>query len=75
MTGLSLSGDEEWRPFALWQSDGNGYALLTGGVSGPEVSILTIVFISVTFVTLMAYIRRLDRQSPTMEPGPSAVEG
>lgn len=75
MTGLSLSGDEEWRPFALWQSDGNGSALLTGGVSGPEVSVLTIVFTSVTFVVLMAYIRRLDRQSPTTGPGPSAVEG
>ena len=39
--GLPLSGITDWRPFAPLQSNFAGPELLTGGLGGPELSILT----------------------------------
>ncbi len=56
--GLPLTGVTQWRPFAPLQSTLNGPELLTGGLSGPEVSVLTLVAITVALGVLLSWGRQ-----------------
>ena len=53
LTGLPLSGLEEWRSMAPFESRYNGPDWLTGGVFGPEDSVITIVVIALSLATLL----------------------
>ena len=46
-TGLPLSGNEDWRALAPFQSQASGSALLTGGAFGPEDSLVNIALVPV----------------------------
>jgi len=61
LTGLPLSGLEDWRTLAPIESRYNGPDWLTGGVFGPEDSVITIGVISVSIVLLTAAAYRLNR--------------
>jgi membrane protease YdiL (CAAX protease family) len=52
LTGLPLSGIETWRALAPIESRYNGPPWLTGGVFGPEDSVITIVVVVVGTATL-----------------------
>ena len=52
ITGLPLSGQTEWRSAAPFESSFQGPAYLTGGVFGPEDSIINIVFMAVVVLSL-----------------------
>ena len=54
LSGLPLSGIEDWRGMAPFVGEYRGPAWLTGGVFGPESSIVTIVILAVS-VTAMLY--------------------
>lgn len=52
LTGLTLSGIEDWRPLAPIASEFAGPMWLTGGAFGPESSAVTLVWISGWVVVL-----------------------
>lgn len=52
-TGLPLTGQADWRTAAPLQSDYKGADLWTGGASGPEESIVVIVWVFCIVVTLV----------------------
>lgn len=47
MTGLPLTGQEDWRAAAPMQSDFAGSRWMTGGAAGPEESILVLIVVAV----------------------------
>ncbi len=47
LTGLPLTGQEDWRAAAPVQSDFVGSRWMTGGAAGPEESILVLLFVAV----------------------------
>ena len=49
-SGLPLSGVTEWQPFAPLRSSLNGPEWLTGGLGGPELSILTPMLVVLVLV-------------------------
>jgi hypothetical protein len=57
LTGLPLSGLEDWRALAPFESQYNGPDWLTGGAFGPETSVLTIG-VSVVCLAALAYEAR-----------------
>jgi membrane protease YdiL (CAAX protease family) len=61
LTGLPLSGIEDWRVLAPIQSQYNGPPWLTGGVFGPENSIVAIVLMGIATVALLALGKRRQR--------------
>lgn len=61
LTGLPLSGLEDWRSLAPVESRYNGPDWLTGGVFGPEDSIITIGVMSITIVLLIAAAHKSNR--------------
>ena len=46
LTGLPLTGQEDWRAAAPMQSDFVGSRLMTGGAAGPEESILVLIVVA-----------------------------
>lgn len=61
LTGLPLSGLEDWRKLAPFESRYNGPDWLTGGAFGPENSALTIGVIVVCLVVLFHEARKRRR--------------
>lgn len=57
LSGVPLSGIEEWRALAPIESRYNGPPWLTGGAFGPENSILTIVLMSFILIVLLRRTR------------------
>jgi hypothetical protein len=58
LSGATLSGLDEWRAAAPIASSDHGPAWLTGGVFGPEDSIVTIVAVSLALVWLWRSMQR-----------------
>ena len=58
LTGLPLSGIESWRAMAPFESRTNGPAWLTGGVFGPEDSIVTVAVIALGLAALLYAARK-----------------
>lgn len=57
-SGVSLSGLEEWRQQAPFETIVRGSVWMTGGSFGPENSILTIVLVGVALVGLWGWAQR-----------------
>lgn len=64
LTGLPLSGIEDWRAMAPFQSGYDGPAWMTGGVFGPEDSLLCIVVVTLSLPLLIRLARRRGRWLP-----------
>jgi uncharacterized protein len=61
LAGLPLSGIEGWRSVAPILSEYRGQAWLTGGVFGPEDSIVTIVIVAASCAALLYRAKRKGR--------------
>ncbi|MEQ1863559.1 MAG: type II CAAX endopeptidase family protein [Micropepsaceae bacterium] len=61
LTGLPLSGIETWRTVAPLESRYNGPPWLTGGVFGPEDSVITIVVVAIGIAVLFYLARENGR--------------
>lgn len=61
LSGLPLSGIEDWRKMAPLAGEYRGPAWLTGGLFGPESSIVTILMVAVTVTSLLYWARRRNR--------------
>jgi uncharacterized protein len=58
LSGIPLSGTQEWRPFAPFESSYHGPVWLTGGGFGPEDSILNVGFMALVFAGMMVFAIR-----------------
>lgn len=58
LTGLPLTGLQEWRDLAPIKSEFHGASWLSGGSAGPEVSVLSIV---VVLTIVIIYVLRLKK--------------
>ena len=58
LSGVPLSGIEDWRPQAPFESRYAGPDWLTGGVFGPESSLLVIFFATIAVVLLLRTAKR-----------------
>ena len=61
LSGLPLSGLEEWRGLAPFAGAYRGPAWLTGGVFGPENSLLTLVMIAASLAGMLYWARAKHR--------------
>lgn len=61
LAGLPLSGNEGWRNLAPIASEYHGATWLTGGVFGPEDSIVTMVVVAVTLAGMIYWAKRKNR--------------
>jgi membrane protease YdiL (CAAX protease family) len=67
LTGLPLSGIEEWRALAPFESRYNGPVWLTGGMFGPEDSIVTIAVGTLSLAVLFYLAKRQFRAAEVPE--------
>jgi hypothetical protein len=67
-TGLPLSGSEDWRAAAPFESESRGHELWTGGAFGPEDSILSILVSSVCIVGILWLAKRNGRWQKAAPP-------
>jgi len=58
LSGIPLSGTQEWRTSAPFESGYEGPVLLTGGGFGPEDSIINVLFMALAFSGMMVFARR-----------------
>jgi uncharacterized protein len=72
LTGLPLSGIEDWRALAPFESRYNGPPWLTGGMFGPENSIITIVVITLSMVVLYYLAKRQFHTGQVTNAGASS---
>lgn len=72
LSGLPLSGIEEWRGMAPWVGEYGGPAWLSGGIFGPETSIVTIVLLALSVVALLYWARKKKRLISGKKPGVDA---
>jgi membrane protease YdiL (CAAX protease family) len=61
LSGLPLSGIEDWRHMAPMAGEYRGPVWLTGGLFGPESSIVTIVMLAVTVAAMLYWAKRKNR--------------
>jgi uncharacterized protein len=61
LAGLPLSGIEDWRSLAPMVSNYRGAAWLTGGVFGPEDSLVTIVMVAICLAVMLVSAKRKGR--------------
>ncbi len=61
LTGLPLSGLDDWRAIAPLASEMRGPGWLTGDVFGPEDAILTMLFVAIAVVLLQRVARQRGR--------------
>lgn len=61
LTGLPLSGLDDWRALAPFESRYNGPDWLTGGAFGPEASALTMVLLAFCLTALFREARKRKR--------------
>ena len=64
-TGVPLSGLEDWRAVVPLESTYHGPVWMTGGVYGPEASVICIALTTLTVAALVAWARRLQHAVPT----------
>ncbi len=64
LSGVPLSGIEDWRAVAPIESRYNGPAWLTGGVFGPENSVITIAVVILSLAVLVQLARKRNRFAP-----------
>jgi len=64
LAGVPLSGLLNWRSMAPIESRYDGPQWLTGGVFGPEDSLITMVVVSLVVVALVVWTRRTGRYLP-----------
>ena len=69
LAGVPLSGLDDWRPLAPLASEYRGSHWLTGGVFGPEDSLLTMALVAACVIAMM----RAGAQSATIENGVSVI--
>lgn len=69
LTGLPLSGKENWGSAAPFQSRYHGPEWLSGGMFGPESSVITIGIVVISLGALLYWARRANRFLP---PAPGA---
>lgn len=81
LTGLPLTGQEDWRAAAPMQSDFVGSRLMTGGAAGPEESILVLIVVAAIIGLLIRksmdakLIRPLPRHSVPFWSKDRVVDG
>jgi len=74
LSGVPLSGIEDWRALAPIESRYAGPDWLTGGMFGPESSLLVMVSIAVAVVLLLRAARRRQAfLSPAIQSGSGGV--
>lgn len=61
LVGIPLSGIEDWRSLAPIMSEYRGTAWLTGGVFGPENSIVTIILVLLASVFIFRHAKAKNR--------------
>lgn len=61
LSGLPLSGIEDWRRMAPMVGEYRGPVWLTGGLFGPESSIVTIVMLAVTVAAMLYWAKQRNR--------------
>jgi hypothetical protein len=61
LSGLPLSGIEDWRRMAPMVGEYRGPVWLTGGLFGPESSIVTIVMLAVSVAAMLYWAKRRKR--------------
>ena len=61
LSGLPLSGIEDWRRMAPMVGEYRGPVWLTGGLFGPESSIVTVVMLAVTVAAMLHWAKRRNR--------------
>ncbi|MBS0558334.1 MAG: CPBP family intramembrane metalloprotease [Proteobacteria bacterium] len=61
LSGVPLSGSEDWRGHALFASEYRGPAWLTGGVFGPEASLLTLAIVVASLAGMIHWARAKHR--------------
>lgn len=71
LSGVPLSGLEDWRALAPIESQYNGPAWLTGGVFGPEDSIITMVVLAIGLAVLVNRSRKSNRFVVVRAPSPA----
>jgi len=69
LSGLPLSGLQDWRALAPFESRYAGPDWLTGGMFGPESSFLQIVLIAIAVVLVLRAGWRRGAFYPTRQPG------
>ena len=58
LSGLPLSGIEDWRKVAPMAGEYRGPAWLTGGIFGPETSLVTILILAATVTAMFYWAKR-----------------
>ena len=71
LTGLPLSGLDDWREAAPIASVAQGPDWLTGGAFGPETAIPTMLLVAAAVVVLFRLARRRGRYRAAGEPTPA----
>lgn len=61
LSGLPLSGLEDWRRLAPFTGEYRGPAWLTGGVFGPETSLLTMMLLAASIAVMLHWARSKQR--------------
>ncbi len=64
LTGLPLSGLDDWRAVAPLESSYSGPNWLSGGTVGPEDSIVTVVMVALVFTALLLWLGKRGRFLP-----------
>jgi membrane protease YdiL (CAAX protease family) len=62
LTGLPLTGLQEWRPLAPIKSEFHGAIWLSGGSAGPEVTLLSIVVVLTSVAVFVQRLRKVTSQ-------------
>lgn len=73
LAGITLSGIEDWRGKGLIETVAHGPSWLTGGVFGPEDSIVTIIAVTAVVVALVRLARARQRLRPGFDPDATAI--
>jgi uncharacterized protein len=66
LTGTPLSGIDAWRSVAPFETSIHGPSWLSGGIFGPEDSIVTIIVVIVCLVIQMKMQRKSKRETPAV---------
>ncbi len=61
LSGITLSGIDDWRGHALFASEYRGPALWTGGIFGPEASLLTLMMVAASIAGMLYWARTKQR--------------
>ncbi len=74
LSGLPLSGIEDWRRMAPLVGEYRGPAWLSGGLFGPERSIATIALLAIGVAALLYWARKKHRLMSSLKRGADSPE-